>query len=173
MADQIVEITQPHYHLSKSRGFLRVRDDAKKIGQVALDDILAVIVSVPGCSISTVLIDHLSQKNIPLVICGRNYLPTSFTLPTQGFGRQFQVMQSQATLSEPKRKRVWKKIVQAKITNQAQLLKNIGETHFALTRSTKKVKSGDPENIEAQAARIYGKKYLGKIFAPESARSWP
>ena len=125
MADQIVEITQPHYRLSKSRGFLHVYDGKKRIGQVSLDDILAVIISVPGCSISTVLIDHLSQKNIPLVICGSNYLPTSFTLPTRGFGRQFQIMRSQVELSEPKRKRAWKKVVQAKIGNQAQLLSSI------------------------------------------------
>ncbi|MDE0152677.1 MAG: type II CRISPR-associated endonuclease Cas1 [Gammaproteobacteria bacterium] len=164
MADQIVEITQPHYRLSKSRGFLHVHDGGKRIGQVPLDDILTVIVSVPGCSISTVLIDHLCQKNVPLVICSSNYLPTSFTLPTQGFGRQFQIMRSQAMLSEPKRKRVWKKIVQAKINNQAQLLKNIGEKHLALTRLSKKVKSGDPENVEAQAARIYWQKIFGSNF---------
>lgn len=164
MADQIVEITQPHYRLSKSRGFLHINDGGKRIGQVPLDDILTVIISVPGCSISTVLIDHLSQKNIPLVICGSNYLPTSFTLPTQGFGRQFQTMRSQVALPEPKRKRMWKKIVQAKITNQAQLLKNIGEKHLALTRLTKKVKSGDPENVEAQAARIYWRKIFGSTF---------
>ena len=164
MADQIVEITQPHYRLIKSRGFLQVYDDAKRVGQVALDDILTVIVSVPGCLISTVLVDYLSQRNIPLVVCGNNYFPTSFTLPIQGFGRQFQIMHSQAAISEPKRKRAWQKIVQAKIENQAQLLKNIGVKSHSLTRLIRKVKSGDPENVEAQAARFYWQKLFGDGF---------
>ena len=164
VADQIVEITQSHYRLVKSRGFLQVYDGAKRIGQVALDDILTVILSVPGCLISTALIDYLSQENIPLVICGSNYLPTSLTLPIQGFGRQFHIMQSQATLSEPRRKQAWKKIVQAKISNQAQLLKNIGQKHQSLIRLIRKVKSGDPENIEAQAARLYWQRIFGDSF---------
>ncbi len=105
MAGQIVEITQPGHWLSKARGFLEVRNQGEQVGKVPLDDITTVIISVPGCSISTVLLDQLSQRNIPLVICGKNYLPSSWILPAEGNGRQFQVMQAQVKLSEPRRKR--------------------------------------------------------------------
>ena len=164
MADQIVEITQPGYWLNKSRGFLEVHSQGSEVGKVPLDDILAVIVSVPGCSISTVLIDQLCQRNIPLVICGANFLPSSFVWPAEGYGRQFQVMAAQVELSVPRRKRAWQKVVQAKIGNQAMLLEQVGENGSDLTRLARKVKSGDPENCEAQAARLYWQLLFGKSF---------
>jgi len=164
MPEQIVEIATPGLHLAKSRGFLQVRDKDNLVGQVSLDDILAVIVSVQGCSISTVLMDQLSQRNIMLVVCGKNFLPSSFILPVAGHGRQFQVMRAQTNLSEPRRKRAWQKIVRAKIRNQADLLDLAGKNSRQLVRLADMVKSGDPENCEAQAARIYWQQLFGNDF---------
>lgn len=161
---QIVEITQHGHWLSKKRGFLEVHNEGKKIGQVPLDNILAVIISVPGCSISTVLIDQLCQHHIPLVICGGNFLPTSLILPVSGYGRQFKVMHSQSSLSEPRRKRAWQKIIQTKINNQANALLHFNINNKYLTKLATQVKSGDPNNCEAQAARVYWKHLFGNNF---------
>ena len=164
MPDQIVEITQPGLWLQKSHGFLEVRKGSEKLGHVALDDLLAVIISVPGASLSSVLIDQLCQRNVPLVICGADYLPSSLTLPVVGQGRQFTTMRAQAALSEPRRKRAWQKIVRAKIRNQAEALARFGGTHNALLRLATQVKSGDPRNHEGQAARIYWQCMFGEDF---------
>lgn len=164
MRGQIVEITQPGYVLNKSRGFLEVRHEGESAGKVSLDDIAAVIVSVPGSLISTVLIDHLCRQNIPLVICGKNYLPSSITLPVRGYGRQFQVMRAQIKLSEPRRKRAWQRIVRAKIGNQAEVLERAGKNNRPLLRLIEKTRSGDPDNCEAQAARVYWQHLFGPDF---------
>ena len=166
MPDQIVEITQPGYWLSKSRGFLEVQsnDENQVNGKIPLDDILSVIISTPGCSLSTVLIDHLSRNNIPITICGANYLPTTLILPIEGYGRQFQVMRSQTDLSEPRRKRAWQTIVRSKIQNQADLLDFAGKNSMRLKRLISNVKSGDTDNCEAQAARIYWQSLFGEDF---------
>lgn len=164
MPEQIVEITTPGLHLAKSRGFLQVRDKDNLVGQVSLDDILAVIVGVQGCSISTTLMDQFSQRNIMLVVCGKNFLPSSFILPVAGYGRQFQVMRAQTKLSEPRRKRAWQKIVRSKIRNQADVLTYVGKPNGRLLRLADLVKSGDPENCEAQAARVYWQQLFGNDF---------
>ena len=164
MPDQIVEIANQGCWLNKKRGFLEVHKSGEKIGSVSLDDIVAVIVSVQGASISTVLIDELCKKNIPLVICGSDFLPTSLTLSISGYGRQFQVMHSQMYLSEPRRKRAWQKIVQSKIGNQARVLDYFGRSNVRLSTLAKKVQSGDPNNCEAQAARIYWQELFGSDF---------
>ena len=150
--------------MGKFRGFLEVSEKGEKIGQVPLDDIAAVIISTPGCSVSTVLIDQLCKRNVPLVICGENYLPSSFTLPLRGYGRQFRVMRAQTALSAPRRKRVWQKIVRAKIKNQAKVLDRIGQSPKPLLRLAGKVRSGDPDNFEAQAARFYWQNLFGINF---------
>ncbi len=164
MPSQIVEITTQGLHLAKDRGFLQVKDRGDLVGQVSLDDILAVIVGVQGCSISTVLMDQLSQRNIMLVVCGKNYLPSSLVMPVAGHGRQFQVMRAQVNLSEPRRKRAWQKVVRAKILNQAELLTRAGTNGKQLVRLADMVKSGDPANCEAQAARIYWQRLFGNEF---------
>jgi CRISPR-associated protein Cas1 len=60
---------------------------------------------------------------------------------------------------------VWQRIVKVKIRGQAQCLKSLGcpnvDTLLSLSGG---VLSGDPENIEAQAARIYWKSLFGKVF---------
>ncbi len=164
MVGQIVEITDSGHWLHKSRGFLEVRHDGEKLGQVALDDIAAVIVSVPGCAVSTNLLDHLAQRNVPIVTCGQNYLPTSWTLPVQSHNRQFQVMRAQTNLSEPKRKRAWQAIVKTKILNQAEVLVRAGKSDARLKRLADMVRSGDPDNCEAQAARAYWQELFGSDF---------
>ena len=164
MTGQIVEITKPGYWLSKRHGFLEVSYENEKIGRIPFDDITTVIIAVPGCSISTVLIDQLSQHNIPLVICGRNYLPCSIVLPLQGYGRQYQVMQSQVQLTAPHRKRAWQRIVKAKIYNQAETLVRVGQESSQMERLARSVRSGDTGNCEAQAARIYWPRLFGSSF---------
>ena len=164
MRSQIIEITQPGYLLSKSRGFVEISHKEKQVGQVVLEDVEAIIISVPGCLLSSVLIDECCQQNIPLVICGHNYLPSSITWPAQGHGRQFQTMRAQINLSEPRRKRAWQKIIQAKIQNQAEVLERVGKGDMRLRRLVTKVRSGDPDNCEAQAARIYWQRLFGEGF---------
>ena len=164
MAGQVVEITDPGYWLKKSRGFLQVYQRGEQMGQVPLDDIGAVLVSVPGCAISSELLDQLAQRNIPLVVCGRNYLPSTWTLPVQGAAGQFSVMRAQTDMSQPRRKRVWQLLVRAKIANQAEVLSRAGKTNRDLLQMIRKVKSGDPDNIEAQAARAYWQRLFGKDF---------
>lgn len=164
MVGQIVEITKPGQSLKKTHGFLDVYAGQDRAGRVPLDDIIIVVISVQGCSISTVLINELCKRNIPLVICGDNFLPCSFTLPVTGYNRQFQVMHTQINLKRPQKKRAWQKIVRAKISNQAQVLSNIGEDSAQLERLAKKVQSGDKGNLEAQAARYYWQKLFGRQF---------
>lgn len=164
MPDQIVEITNSGLSLHKSRGFLQVKSERETAGQVAIDDIVAVIVSTPGCMLSTVLIDELCRENIPLVICGRNYLPASIILPVEGQGRQFRIMQAQIAFPQPKRKRAWQTIVQGKIRNQATALAYAGKDNSGLSALAGKVKSGDTENCEAQAARVYWQRLFGGEF---------
>ena len=173
MVGQIVEITDPGHWLNKHRGFLQVRQESETLGQVPLDDIAAIIISVPGCSVSTNLLDHLAQRNVPIVMCGQNYLPSTWTLPVQGHNRQFQTMRAQAMLSEPKRKRAWQTIVKAKITNQADVLARAGKPDARLRRLADKVRSGDPENCEAQAARAYWQRIIRLRFPPRPRSLWP
>lgn len=73
-------------------------------------------------------------------------------------------MQAQADANKPLKKRLWQSVIKAKILAQAAALDYVGENSSALYLMAKRVKSGDPENIEAQAARRYWPAMMGADF---------
>ena len=88
-----------------------------------------------------------------MIICGKNHLPTGLLLPVVTHTELVPRLMAQLEADRPARKRAWKAIVQAKVRAQAN---NIPEPYKnKLLHLAKNVKSGDPENIEAQAAKIY------------------
>ena len=68
------------------------------------------------------------------------------------------------TKSRPCRWRTWRQIVRAKLAAQARLLQERTNQNWGLPLLAEKVRSGDPQNLEAHAARIYWKALFGEDF---------
>ncbi len=165
MTGRIVEIAGEGRRLSLYRGFMEVRDPENKVTRIALDELLAVIISGQGCSHSSNLLAELANRGMPVVVCGTNYRPRAFVLAVEGHHAQSARMQAQAAARLPLKKRLWQQIVQVKIANQAAVLDMVGSEGLQLSALAKKVRSGDPSNIEAQAARHYWSALFGRSFS--------
>ena len=63
--------------------------------------------------------------------------------------------------------RLWQQLIRAKIVNQGAVVEARGENAKAFTAMAKRVKPGDPDNVEAQAAQ----RYFPLLFGPGFARS--
>ena len=161
---QFVEISQPNLYLSLFRGFLEISQKKELLGRLPLDDILAVVITGYGCSHSSNVLVALSERGIPVSICGSNFMPKALVLPLVGNCRQKVRIQSQVEASKPLKKKLWKQIVQLKLKNQAYVLKECGLPYEGLLHMSKLVKSGDPENLEAQGARRYWTELFSKSF---------
>ena len=164
MICRIVEIADSGRHLAKSRGFMTVSEKESEIGRVPIDDLGAVIVSAHGITYSNNLLAGLAERCIPLVVCGPNHMPSAFLWTVNGHHEQAGRMADQANASKPLKKRLWTQIVRAKIIGQGETLEAIGAPHDGFVLLSRKVRSGDPENIEAQAARRYWPLMFGKGF---------
>lgn len=70
----------------------------------------------------------------------------------------------QMDANEPTKKRLWKQLVEAKVRNQAELLNRVGQDGDVLKPYYMNVKSGDTDNREGAAARIYWSMLFGKTF---------
>lgn len=163
--ERIVDIATDGLHLSVHRGFLMVEQEREEIGRVALDDIHAVIVHAHGVTWTGNLVARLAERGTPIVFCGSNHSPIAVTLPLEGHHAQCARMWAQWNVSRPLAKQLWRRIVQAKIAMQGSLLESRGapgSAGFALI--ARRVKSGDPDNVEAQAARRYWPALMGKDF---------
>jgi len=78
------------------------------------------------------------------------------SLPFHRHFRQGEIAQTQAAMGAPLKKRMWQKIVRAKLLNQAAALNALGRDGAeALKAMAARVGSGDPDNMEARAARHY------------------
>lgn len=70
----------------------------------------------------------------------------------------------QVEASEPLKKNIWKQTVEAKLKNQAALLKILGKDESPVLIAAGRVKSGDATNREAVAARYYWNEIFGDPF---------
>jgi CRISP-associated protein Cas1 len=169
MIGRIVEVADDRRHLSMSRGFMVVQDtkgERKELGQVPLDDIAAVIANAHGLSYTNNLLVALAERGAPFVMCGANHNVVGMLLPIDGNFQQAKRYDAQIEASKPTRKRLWADVVRAKLQQQGAALEATGAPTAPLTALIAKVKSGDPENIEAQGAR----RYWGLLFGDDFRR---
>lgn len=163
--DQIVDIATDGLHLSALRGFLIVSLERVEQGRVPLDDVHAVIVHAHGVTWSTNLVVALAERGAIMVLCAANHAPVALMSPIEGHHAQGGKMRAQWDAPRPLLKQLWRQIVMAKIAMQGSLLSSQGITvGGGLAMMARRVRSGDPDNLEAQAARRYWTALMGPEF---------
>lgn len=140
------------------------------MGRVALDDIGALITHSYGLSWTNHVFIELSERSIPIVLCGNNHRPVAIVWPVEGHSVQAVRMKAQASAPKPIQKQIWAEIVRCKIRLQGAVLKACGKEGAAFVSIARQVRSGDPENKEAQAARKYWKALFGTAFKRDIAQ---
>lgn len=162
MIGRIVEVADDRRHLFMNRGFMVVKDteSSKELGQVPLDDIAAVIANAQGLSYTNNLLVALAERGAPFVLCAANHNAVGMLLPIEGNFEQSKRIEAQIAASLPTHKRMWAAVVRSKLEQQAAALEAAGAPTAPLTALAAKVRSGDPENMEAQGAR----RYWGLLF---------
>jgi CRISPR-associated protein Cas1 len=166
---RVVEVAEDGRYLAKDRGFLTVAAGGTEIGRVALDDITAVVATSPATSVSCALLADLAGRGIPFVLCGRNYAPAGMLWPIAGHHAQQRRIEKQTEAGRPLKKRLWSLVVAAKIRAQGAALDAAGLEGAGFAFLARQVKSGDPENLEAQAARRYWPLLMGPDFRRDAA----
>ncbi|MCB1412467.1 MAG: type II CRISPR-associated endonuclease Cas1 [Xanthobacteraceae bacterium] len=162
---RVVDISTDGLHLATLRGFLTVSAAGEEKGRVPLDDVGALIVHAHGTTWSNTVMVRLSERAIPVVICGANHAPVACVWPLAGHHAQGARMRAQLSAGRPLAKQLWRLVVAGKIRMQGEALRFVGREGGAFEALARKVRSGDPENVEAQAARRYWKAMFGSGFA--------
>ena len=162
---RILDIAQPNRTLSLSRQAVKVSADGAEIARVPIRDVQALLVHGHGTMLTLNLADALAQAGAPVVLCGANHAATSVLLPVAGNFEHAGRMRAQAEAPLPLRKRLWADLVREKVRAQAEALDEGGGPDAArLRKLMQAVRSGDPDNIEAQAARLYWPRLMGPDF---------
>jgi CRISPR-associated protein Cas1 len=169
MIGRVVEIAEDGRHLSMQRGFMVVESRGRTLGKVPLDDVAVLVVTAHGITYTNNLLVTLAGRGAAVVICGDNYRPAAWLWPLEGHHVQAARMAAQLHAPRPLGKRLWRVLVQAKIRHQAAVLESVGKTAGGFDLLARKVRAGDPENVEAQAARRYWPLLMGPNFRRDPA----
>lgn len=164
MIKRIINISEPSYLHLKNQQFI-IDKNEETIASIPIEDLGIVILEHPQIVLTQSVAIACQKNNVAIVFCDEKHLPYSLLLPLSNANTLHnKLLRQQIELSKPTKKRIWQQIVVQKIKQQAKTLEKAGKKTAHLNRLSHKVKSGDPENIEAQAARKYWNLLFGETF---------
>ena len=124
---------------------------------------LAVILIGMKVNLSAAVLHRLAEADVAVLFCDWRGIPEGGCYSWSDHGRVAARHRAQAEVSLPRKKNAWARLIRAKIEGQASVLENLkirgGGELLALADQ---VRSGDPGNVEAQAARLYWSRTLGR-----------
>ena len=164
MIRKTVEFSTPGTRLSVSlRQLVVERPDMPK-ATLPIEDLGVVIVDDVRAIYTQAVFLELLEAGATVMVTGRDHLPAGMMLPLDAHHVQTERHRAQVAASEPVRKQAWQTIVRAKITQQAAVLSHFTGGHGGLLPMVRRVRSGDPDNLEAQAAQRYWPRLFGREF---------
>jgi CRISP-associated protein Cas1 len=143
------------------------QDDGE--ARVPLEDVAYVVLDAPHATLSSTLLSACMEAGVVIVNVDARHTPNGLMLPFHSHHRQAGIAAMQIALGEPLKKRCWQRIVVAKIENQANHLDRTGYDGTALRAMAKLVGSGDPDNVEARAAREYWRQLFRDFIRDDAA----
>ena len=134
------------------------KDEKELTRTVSIEDLGVIILDHKQITITQALLAELLDNNCAVITCDSRQLPTGLFLPLAGNTVQNERFRLQLDASLPLKKQLWQQTIEAKIRNQAAMLRyTTGEEHKNMMKWSESVKSGDTENMEARAAVYYWK----------------
>jgi CRISPR-associated protein Cas1 len=164
MIKRILEISSGPARLSIAYRQLVIEREGQEKTTVPCEDIGIVLVDNPAVIYTHAVFTALADAGAAVVLCGANHLPASLVLPLEGNAVQTERYRAQFEASVPLRKKLWQAFVAAKIRIQAAVLLVATADDAGLPALAERVRSGDPENLEAQAAQRYWPRLFGSDF---------
>jgi CRISPR-associated protein Cas1 len=155
MIKRIVEVSRAGTHLSITLGQLIVKQDKQEVGRIPCEDIGVLLVWHTGVSYTHSVFTELIKHGAAIILCDGHFLPAGMMLPLESNTVQTERFRVQIEAKEPVKKQLWRQIIRAKIAHQADVVKDDEQASKFLWGLRDKVRSGDPDNIEAQASKRF------------------
>ncbi|MDH4320405.1 MAG: type II CRISPR-associated endonuclease Cas1 [Desulfobulbaceae bacterium] len=164
MIKRIVDISDRAYVRLNAQQLL-IEKAKEIVGRIPVEDLGVLILDNPAIVMTQAAIVACQKNNVVVVFCDEKHLPYSLTLPiSDAHSLHHKVLRQQIEISVTTQKRLWQQIVRHKIRRQAQTLLAAGGNSRVLENLAGRVKSGDRENHESQAAQLYWRLLMGDNF---------
>ena len=149
--------------LSYKNDYLIIRSEDLKM--IHLSEINTIIIENGMASITSYLINELSNKKIKLIICDEKHNPSCEMMPYYGAFNTSKKVMNQSKWKKDKKDKVWQYLIKYKIHNQAMLLKKLEIAGYEkILRYEEQVEIADKTNREGHAAKVYFNLLYGMDF---------
>jgi CRISPR-associated protein Cas1 len=173
MTKQVVYIGKPaHLYLEYGQLIVLVKETNEET-VFPIEDLGAIEIDHPQTTITAACLQKMMELQVSVMISDDKHMPSGLMLPMVGHTLQQKHGRAQVEASKPVHKQIWQQTVSAKITNQARVLEMVGKPYKELDNMAKSVRSGDSENLEGQAAKVYWPALMGKDFRREREGEFP
>ena len=133
--------------------------------RVPFEDIAVIVLNHREITLTHPVLSACGEYGIGLFSTGPTHHPNGVFLPFLPHSRATRMLRLQLALGRPTAKRAWQTIIQAKIQNQADCLKLADKPGAdKLESMARRVRSGDPDNLESQASAVYFRALFGNDF---------
>ena len=173
MIKRIIEISGGPTRLSIEHGQLVIDRPEKPRATAPCEDVGVLLVDHPAVTYTHGVFTTLLDNGAAVVLCGYDHHPAGLFLPVSGNTVQSERYRNQIDAALPLKKRLWQGIVITKVKQQAAILRAASGADEGLGALASRVRSGDPENLEAQAAQRYWPHLLGPDFRRDRAGAPP
>lgn len=138
---------------------------------VPFEDIAVIMLNHREITLTHPVLSACGEYGISLFATSDTHHPSGVFLPFLSHSRATRWLRLQLDLPRPVAKQSWATIVRKKITNQAACLALAGRDGAdRLDSYARRVRSGDSDNLEGQAAAFYFTQLFGKGFHRNQAR---
>lgn len=140
--------------------------------RVPFEDIAVIVLNHREITLTHPVLSACGEYGISLFSTGEDHHPNGVFTAFLSHTRATRMLRLQLGMDRPTAKRAWADIVRAKIANQVHCLRLAGKGESERLESCRRrVRSGDPEGMEAQAAAHYFPILFGRGF-DRSQESW-
>ncbi|WP_202192030.1 type II CRISPR-associated endonuclease Cas1 [Sphingomonas sp. MM-1] len=166
-----MHISNPARLSHRSRQIVVDPEGGSEILTFPVEDVAWIILDTPQVTLTGSLLSALAENGVAMVVPDARHHPAGMLLSFHQHHAQSAIAHSQIAMTQPLRKRLWQKLVVAKIENQAAVLRGIGHDYAdTLSAMAARVGSGDPDNLEAQAARAYWQRLFADFWRHDEDR---
>lgn len=156
--------TPYHLSLKDNQMVISTKEMPDMTKSIPIEDIGYVVLEHQQTAITLPLLNALSDNNVAVIFCGDNRMPNAMLMNLDSNKTQGESFRAQIEASEPLKKGIWKQVIETKIRNQAALLNKLGKDGDLLKPYYSNVKSGDTDNREGIAAKMYWRELFGEDF---------
>jgi len=155
MTERIIDLSTSPARLRVRLEQLVIEPRDRDTVTVPLDELAVLVVSHRRVILTHAVLAGIASHGGTFIACDEKCMPAGMMLPLAQHHLQAERFQQQASAALPTKKRVWQQIVRAKVRAQGRALAEFHQDDYGLDGLAKKVRSGDPDNIEGQASRRY------------------